>query len=136
MPLCVRAALRAASAAILSKTLLCLDCYPEPERSTSLPNVRQCRDDEQSALLNIINLAAQKYYGVIPAEWHEPYMSVGELAAEIAAGVEFWGAELEAALVGVMGVQQVLDADLIRHAYVLPVFQGKGIGGLLLTKLC
>jgi GNAT superfamily N-acetyltransferase len=102
-----------------------------------LPNVRQCRDDEQSALLNIINLAAQRYHGVIPVDrWHEPYMSVGELAAEMAAGIEFWGAELDAALVGVMGVQQVLDADLIRHAYVLPAFQGKGIGGLLLTKLC
>jgi GNAT superfamily N-acetyltransferase len=35
-----------------------------------------------------------------------------------------------------MGVQQVLDANLLRHAYVLPVHQGKGIGGLLLTKLC
>jgi GNAT superfamily N-acetyltransferase len=102
-----------------------------------MPNVRRCRDDEQPTLLGIINLAAQKYHGVIPADrWHEPYMPAEELAAEIAAGVEFWGAELDAAIVGVMGIQQVLDADLIRHAYVLPAFQGKGIGGLLLTKIC
>jgi GNAT superfamily N-acetyltransferase len=63
-------------------------------------------------------------------------MPAEELANEIAAGVEFWGAELGDVLVGVMGIQQVLDVDLIRHAYVLPTFQGKGVGGLLLTKLC
>lgn len=63
-------------------------------------------------------------------------MGANELAAEIAAGVEFWGAELDAALVGVMGVQHVLDVDLIRHAYVLPAFQGKGVGGGLLAELC
>jgi GNAT superfamily N-acetyltransferase len=63
-------------------------------------------------------------------------MAEDELAAELAAGVEFWGAEIDATLVGVMGIQHVLDADLIRHAYVLPAFQGKGIGGLLLTELC
>jgi GNAT superfamily N-acetyltransferase len=102
-----------------------------------MPNIRRCRDDEQPALLGIINLAAQRYHGVIPADrWHEPYMPAAELAAEMAAGVEFWGAELDAALVGVMAIQQVLDADLIRHAYVLPAFQGKGIGGLLLAELC
>jgi GNAT superfamily N-acetyltransferase len=102
-----------------------------------MPSIRRCRDDEQPALLRIINLAAQRYHGVIPADrWHEPYMPADELAAEMAAGVEFWGAELDAGLVGVMGIQRVLDADLIRHAYVLPAFQGKGIGGLLLTEIC
>ena len=102
-----------------------------------MPIVRRCRDDEQPAVLNIINFAAQRYHGAIPADcWHEPYMSLEELAAEMAAGVEFWGAKLDTALVGVMGIQPVLDVDLIRHAYVLPAFQGNGIGGLLLTKLC
>lgn len=121
----------------LIQDLVAPGCYPEPERSTNLLNVRKCRDDEQPALLNIINLAALRYCGVIPADcWHEPYMTVGDLTAEMAAGVEFWGAELNTALVGVMGVQRVLDTDLIRHAYVLPVFQGIGIGGLLLRKLC
>jgi GNAT superfamily N-acetyltransferase len=102
-----------------------------------MPIIRRCRDGEHAALLEIINLAAQKYRGVIPADrWHEPYMSGKELAAELAAGVEFWGAEIDATLAGVMGVQQVLDVDLIRHAYVLPAFQRKGIGGLLLAELC
>jgi len=105
--------------------------------STDVPDITRCREDEQSQLLRIINSAARRYHGLIPADcWHEPYMSGEDLAAELAAGVEFWGAELNGALLGVMGVQRVRDADLIRHAYVLPAFQGKGIGGLLLTELC
>jgi GNAT superfamily N-acetyltransferase len=102
-----------------------------------VPMVRPCRDDEQSTLLHIVNAAAQRYRGVIPDDcWHEPYMHADELAHEVAAGVKFWGAELDAALVGVMGMQQVLDVALIRHAYVAPEVQGRGLGGLLLRELC
>jgi hypothetical protein len=57
-----------------------------------MPSIKRCRDDEQPALLRIINLAAQRYHGVIPADrWHEPYMPADELAAEMAAGIEFLG---------------------------------------------
>ena len=102
-----------------------------------MPTIRRCRDDEQPAMLRIINLAAQRYNGVIPTDrWHEPYMDMDELTSEIAAGVEFWGADLDAALAGVMGIQRVLDVDLIRHAYVSPAHQRRGIGGYLLTELC
>jgi GNAT superfamily N-acetyltransferase len=34
-----------------------------------------------------------------------------------------------------MGLQKVRDATLIRHAYVLPTHQGRGVGGALLTAL-
>ena len=34
-----------------------------------------------------------------------------------------------------MGLQKVRDATLIRHAYVLPAYQGWGIGGALLATL-
>jgi hypothetical protein len=98
-----------------------------------MPIVRRCRDDEQPTLLSIINSAAQKYRGVIPDDcWHESliWRARYELAAEIATGVEFWGAELYAALIGVMGIQQVLEVDLIRRAYVAPEVQGCAIGGL------
>ena len=44
--------------------------------------VRPCREDERSAILNIINLAARAYRGVIPAErWHDPYMPLREFEA-------------------------------------------------------
>ena len=99
-------------------------------------SVRPCRDDERAAILAIVNAAAEAYRGVIPADrWHEPYMASRELDAEIAAGVAFWGYEADGALVGIMGIQPVRDVDLIRHAYVSPDSQGRGIGSALLEHL-
>jgi GNAT superfamily N-acetyltransferase len=98
--------------------------------------IRPCRDDERAAVLAIVNAAAEAYRGVIPADrWHEPYMASHELDAEIAAGVAFWGYEADGALVGIMGIQPVRDVDLIRHAYVSPDSQGRGIGSALLEHL-
>jgi GNAT superfamily N-acetyltransferase len=98
--------------------------------------IRPCRDDERGEILAIVNAAAEAYRGVIPPDrWHHPYMGAGELDGEIAAGVEFWGCEVDGALAGVMGTQAVGDVDLIRHAYVRPGSQGRGIGGHLLAHL-
>jgi GNAT superfamily N-acetyltransferase len=99
-------------------------------------NIRPCRDDERPAILAIVNAAAEAYRGVIPADrWHEPYMAPDELAEEIATGVAFWGYEADGELVGVMGIQPVRDVDLIRHAYVSPGSQRRGVGGALLERL-
>ena len=98
--------------------------------------IRPCRDDEQATILSIVNLAAEAYRGAIPSDcWHEPYMSAEELETEITAGVTFWGYEADGDLIGVMGIQHVRDVDLIRHAYVLPGNQGRGIGSSLLAHL-
>ena len=98
--------------------------------------VRRCRDDEREAILRIVNLAAEAYRGVIPADrWHEPYMPASELDEEIAAGVGFWGYESDEELLGVMGIQAVRDVDLIRHAYVMPGRQRGGVGSALLEHL-
>jgi len=98
--------------------------------------IRLCRDDEHAAMLAIINDAAEAYRGVIPADrWHEPYMPMPELESEIAAGVVFWGYERNGELVGVMGIQPVRDVDLIRHAYVRPGGQRRGVGGALIERL-
>jgi N-acetylglutamate synthase-like GNAT family acetyltransferase len=95
--------------------------------------IRRCTSADIEVMDAIINEAAQKYRGAIPADcWHEPYMSRAELEREIAAGVEFSGWEENGTLIGVMGVQRVKDATLIRHAYVRTGQQGKGIGGKLL----
>jgi N-acetylglutamate synthase-like GNAT family acetyltransferase len=99
-------------------------------------HVRQCRDDDREAILAIVNRAAEAYRGVIPPDrWHEPYMASSELDREIAAGVEFWGCEADGALVGVMGIQAQGGFDLIRHAYVSPGNQRRGIGSELLESL-
>jgi GNAT superfamily N-acetyltransferase len=98
--------------------------------------IRPCRDDERDEILAIVNTAAEAYRGVIPADrWHEPDMSAEELNREISAGVRFWGSEDGGALVGVMGVQRVRDVTLIRHAYVRPGVQGRGVGTELLRRL-
>jgi GNAT superfamily N-acetyltransferase len=96
-------------------------------------NIRPCREDEREAILAIVNAAAEAYRGVIPADrWHEPYMSSEELAGEIDAGIEFQGYEEDGELLGVIGIQPLRGVDLIRHAYVAPGSQRKGIGGALL----
>ena len=98
--------------------------------------IRRCRDDERAAILAIVNAAARAYRGVIPADrWHEPYMPPAELDSEIAAGVAFWGYEDDGKLLGVMGIQPVRDVELIRHAYVAPGSQRRGVGGALLEHL-
>jgi GNAT superfamily N-acetyltransferase len=101
-----------------------------------MSEIRRCRDDEREQILDIVNAAAEAYRGVIPPDrWHEPYMPARQLDSEIAAGVAFWGYEDGGALVGVMGVQPVRDVDLIRHAYVSPGSQRRGVGSALLAHL-
>jgi GNAT superfamily N-acetyltransferase len=98
--------------------------------------IRRCNDADVADMDVIINEAAQAYHGVIPTDcWHEPYMTRSELMAEIAAGVVFWGWDEGGALLGVMGLQKVGNATLIRHAYVRPTHQGRGIGSALLMEL-
>jgi GNAT superfamily N-acetyltransferase len=101
-----------------------------------MSRIRPCRDHERDAILAIINAAAEAYRGVIPADrWHQPYMETSELEREIGAGVRFWGFEADGELIGVMGVQPMRDVNLIRHAYVLPDRQRRGVGAALLRHL-
>ena len=98
--------------------------------------VRSCRPSDFNTALEIINAAAERYRGVIPEDrWQVPYMLNEKLRSEIESGVKFWGAEESGSLLGVMGIQHVRDVVLIRHAYVRPETQGKGIGGQLLRHL-
>ena len=98
--------------------------------------VRLCRDDEFDVIYSIINDAAEAYRNVIPDDcWHTPYMGDDELRREFQAGVVFSVEERGDKVLGVMGLQEVADVTLIRHAYVRTEHQGKGIGGTLLSAL-
>lgn len=109
---------------------------PNDNEQAALHAIRVCGEDDVPAIMHIINSAAIVYRGVIPADrWHEPYMPLEELEAEMAAGVRFTGYAANGTLVGVMGVQQVRNVRLIRHAYVLPERQGHGAGSKLLDHL-
>jgi len=97
--------------------------------------IRQCQPRDINRIYFIINEAAKAYEDVIPADcYHQPYMPMDELEQEMKR-MTFFGWEVNGELVGVMGFEPVKDVALIRHAYVLPRWQGQGIGSKLLNHL-
>jgi N-acetylglutamate synthase-like GNAT family acetyltransferase len=98
--------------------------------------IRKSLDWDFGGILEIINDAAVAYRGVIPADrWHEPYMQASDLATQIGEGVDFWIAEEDGRLTGVMGIQDKGDVALIRHAYVASTTQRSGVGTKLLRHV-
>ena len=89
-----------------------------------------------SEVLHVINDASLRYKGVIPDDcWSEPYMSVQELNDEFNNEVRMFGCHHNNKLIGVIGMQEVKDVILIRHAYTLTSYQNKGAGSALLEYL-
>lgn len=87
------------------------------------------------AIYEIINQAAGVYKGVIPDDcYHEPYMPKEELSREMKS-MSFFGWDENGKIIGVMGFQPIKEVTLIRHAYIVPEYQKKGIGTKLLNHL-
>jgi len=98
--------------------------------------ITECTKKNISNILYVINDASLKYKGIIPNDcWHEPYMTKQKLISEFANGVRMFGYNKDNNLVGVMGIQELKDVTLIRHAYILTQYQGLGIGKSLLQHL-
>ena len=98
--------------------------------------INECIKSDTSKILHVINDASLKYKGIIPDNcWHEPYMSKQELIDEFNDGVCMYGYHHNNKLIGVIGVQEVKNVILIRHAYTLTPYQGKGTGSALLEYL-
>ena len=98
--------------------------------------IREYKQSDTSKILNIINDASLKYKGVIPNDcWKEPYMSEQELINEFIDGVHIYGYHQNNTLIGVIGVQEVKDVILIRHAYTLCSYQNIGAGSALIEYL-
>jgi GNAT superfamily N-acetyltransferase len=91
--------------------------------------------EDEDTIFEIVNRAAAAYKGVIPEDrYHEPYMPMEELQDEMR-GMTFFGWQEDDKVVGVIGFQPVLDVTLVRHVYVLPEYQRKGIGTILLNHV-
>lgn len=98
--------------------------------------IRKATDEDFEEILTIINDAALAYRGVIPPDrWHDPYMTGEELQTQIEEGVRFSCYVEEKEILGVMGIQEKTEVDLIRHAYVRTNQRNKGIGTILLQDL-
>ena len=98
--------------------------------------INEYTENNCSEILYVVNDAAVRYKNAIPDDcWHEPYMSERELLGEFEDGVKMFGYLQNNKLIGVIGVQEIKDVVLIRHAYTLTAYQGKGTGSALLEYL-
>ncbi len=98
--------------------------------------IRAAGESDLATIFEIINDSARAYKGVIPDEaWHEPYMPMDHLQAEIGKGVRFYCCDLDGVTMGVMGIQDVKDVTLVRHAYVRTESRAQGIGRALLEAV-
>ena len=95
--------------------------------------INEYTKSDTSKILHVINDASFRYKGIIPNNcWHEPYMSEQELIDEFSDGIRMFGDHHNNKLIGVIGIQEVKDVILIRHAYTLTSYQGKGTASALL----
>lgn len=99
------------------------------------PTVRPLTLADRDTALAVINAAARWYREFLPTEeWHEPEMTPAQWQAE-ARRLTWYGAFDSRTLVGIMGLEYMHDAALLRHAYVLPEYQHQGIGSRLREHL-
>ena len=98
--------------------------------------IRPCSRAEADHICRVINDGAEAYRGVIPADrWQVPYMPLSRLLLEMDRGVRFNGFYQDGTLLGVMGIEDVKDVSLIRHAYVGTAHQRQGVGASLMDHL-
>lgn len=98
-------------------------------------SVRSCSRADEAMIFTIINESAKAYRGVIPTDRiHEPYMSLSELRKEMGE-MTFFAYEEGGIPLGVVGFQPVKDVTLVRHLYVLPEHQRRGIGKKLIEHV-
>jgi len=97
--------------------------------------IRICQPGDKERIFFIINEAAKAYDGVIPPDcYQQPYMPLAEIEQAMKE-MNFFGWAEKGELVGIMGFQPFSDVTLIRHAYILPQWQGHGIASKLMDNM-
>ncbi|KPJ50689.1 MAG: hypothetical protein AMJ38_01525 [Dehalococcoidia bacterium DG_22] len=97
--------------------------------------IRPCNHADLERIYQVINDAASAYEGAIPADcYHRPYMPLDELERE-AARLTFYAWEEDGRLAGVIGFEPIGDVTLVRHCYVLPDRQRRGIASALVRHV-
>ena len=90
-------------------------------------------DNYDSFTYNLYQYVSELYDDEVKV-FRNDRITVDELERETKR-ITFFGWEENGELVGVMGIEPVKDVTLIRHAYVLPLWQQQGIGSQLLLHL-
>jgi GNAT superfamily N-acetyltransferase len=97
--------------------------------------ITPCDQADLGPISEVINAAATAYEGVIPADcYHQPYMPMDELQRE-ARRMTFYGWEEDGRLTGIVGYEPIRDVTLVRHCYVLPDRQRRGIASALVRHV-
>jgi GNAT superfamily N-acetyltransferase len=91
--------------------------------------IRPCNDHDFELIWTVINEGAGAYKGAIPED------RGNTCSMKSARAWCFWGYEHTSELTGVMGIQDLGEVTLIRHAYVRTSSQRQGIGEQLLFHL-
>ena len=93
--------------------------------------IRELTSEDRAAAVEVINTAARWYREFLPPEeLHDPEMDEAAWEAE-ARRMTWWGAFVGPTLVGVMGSEPIGEVALLRHAYILPRHQRKGVASAL-----
>ena len=99
------------------------------------PTIRPLTPADRDAALVVINTAARWYRDFLPpGDVHDPEMTPEQWDAE-ARRLTWYGVFDGDVLVAVGGLEHVRDAALLRHGYVLPEHQRRGVGALLRDHL-
>ncbi|HEX6209356.1 MAG TPA: GNAT family N-acetyltransferase [Methylomirabilota bacterium] len=97
--------------------------------------IRALGPGDRDAAVAVINTASRWYRDFLPAtELHDPEMTSEQWEAE-ARRLAWYGVFEGAVLVAVGGLEHARDAALLRHGYVLPAYQRRGVGALLREHL-
>ena len=97
--------------------------------------IREMEEGDVAEALRVINEAAKAYREVLPSHvYREPQMTAEEFMRE-RRRIRFFVAEVEGEIIGVIGYEYVGDVALVRHAYVKPQYQRRGVGTALLNHV-